>query len=92
MINKYIQFQKSKINIKFIINQEKPFISILNIFLYKFSLTKDNLKTSQLFTVTTNTGITFQAKSRLDTDVEIEYFKHGGILQYVTRKHAAQQL
>jgi aconitate hydratase len=25
-------------------------------------------------------------KIRLDTDVEIEYFKHGGILQYVLRK------
>lgn len=28
----------------------------------------------------------FQALLRLDTDVEIEYFKHGGILQYVLRK------
>ena len=27
-------------------------------------------------------------KVRLDTDVEIEYFKNGGILQYVLRRLA----
>lgn len=36
--------------------------------------------------VTTNEGKTFKVKSRLDTDIEIEYFKNGGILQYVIRK------
>ena len=58
---------------------------------FSFSLANDKLKIGQIFNVRTNTGIEFQAKSRLDTDVEIEYFKHGGILQYVTRKLAAQQ-
>ena len=28
---------------------------------------------------------TFQAKTRIDTAVELEYYKHGGILQYVLR-------
>ncbi len=37
-------------------------------------------------TITTNCGKTFEVKVRLDTDVEIEYYKNGGILQYVLRK------
>lgn len=32
----------------------------------------------------------FQAKLRLDTEVEIAYFKNGGILQYVVRKLLAE--
>ena len=28
----------------------------------------------------------FQAKLRFDTDVELMYFKHGGILNYMVRK------
>ncbi|MEN2999097.1 MAG: aconitate hydratase AcnA [Acidilobaceae archaeon] len=31
-------------------------------------------------------SIAFKAKARLDTPVEVEYFKHGGILKYVLRK------
>ena len=58
---------------------------------FTVSLSKEPLKIGQTFVVKTNTGKEFKAKSRLDTDVEIEYFKHGGILQYVTRKLAAQQ-
>ena len=45
-----------------------------------------NLKVGEIINVKTSTGKTFQAKIRLDTDVEIEYFKNGGILQYVLRK------
>jgi aconitate hydratase len=43
---------------------------------------------SEKLKVTTNTGKTFEVKTRLDTDVEIEYFKNGGILHYVLRKLA----
>jgi aconitate hydratase len=28
---------------------------------------------------------TFQVKARIDTAVELEYYKHGGILQFVLR-------
>jgi aconitate hydratase len=28
----------------------------------------------------------FQVRSRIDTPVEIEYYRHGGILQYVLRQ------
>ena len=33
-------------------------------------------------------GRSFQVKSRFDTDVELEYYKHGGILNYMIRKMA----
>jgi aconitate hydratase len=36
--------------------------------------------------VTTDTGVSFEAKVRLDTDVEIEYFKNGGILHYMLQR------
>jgi len=45
-----------------------------------------DLKIGQEIVVKTNTGVTFTTKLRFDTPIEIEYFKHGGILQYVLRK------
>lgn len=35
--------------------------------------------------VTTDCGKSFQAKCRIDTDVEVEYFRNGGALHYVLR-------
>lgn len=46
----------------------------------------ENIKVHDQITVRTDTGKTFNTKLRLDTDVEIEYFKNGGILHYVLRK------
>jgi aconitate hydratase len=40
--------------------------------------------------VTTDTGKSFSVKARLDTPQEVEYYEHGGILQYVLRQLAAQ--
>ena len=34
----------------------------------------------------TGTGKTFEVVCRIDTPVEIEYYRHGGILQYVLRQ------
>ena len=31
-------------------------------------------------------GLTFQASVRIDTPQELEYYRHGGILQYVLRQ------
>jgi len=39
-------------------------------------------------TVTTDSGLKFTAQSRLDTEVEVEYFRHGGILNFVLRRLA----
>jgi len=40
--------------------------------------------------VTTSTGKLFTVISRLDTEVELTYFKHAGILNYMLRKLASQ--
>lgn len=46
----------------------------------------DNFKIGDKVTVKTNTGVQFQAKVRLDTAPEVEYYKNNGILLYVLRK------
>ena len=53
----------------------------------KFSipLNNGNLKVKQKIVVTTEDGRSFEAMARLDTDIEVEYFKNGGILMYVLR-------
>lgn len=45
-----------------------------------------NLGVGQDVTVTASNGKQFTVKCRLDTDPEINYYKNGGILQYVLRK------
>jgi len=44
-----------------------------------------NIKPGQTVEVKANSK-TFKVKCRIDTPVELEYFKHGGILQYVLRQ------
>ncbi|MGO1815956.1 MAG: hypothetical protein ACTHZ1_03430 [Sphingobacterium sp.] len=34
--------------------------------------------------------IEFDAKARLDSDIDVEYFRHGGILHYVLRDFLKQ--
>jgi aconitate hydratase len=41
-------------------------------------------------TAADGTAKEFDAKVRIDTPQEIEYFEHGGILQYVLRQLAAK--
>jgi aconitate hydratase len=54
----------------------------------KFSipLNGGNLLVKEELTVRTEDGKEFQVTARLDTDVELEYFKNQGILHYVLRK------
>lgn len=53
---------------------------------FQIDLTSVPLSVGQTFTVKVSTGATFQVRSRLDTEVEIAYYKNGGILPYVLRK------
>jgi aconitate hydratase len=39
--------------------------------------------------VSTDSGVSFDAVVRIDTPGEAEYYRHGGILQYVLRKMLA---
>uniref|UniRef100_A0A1I8G9E8 Cytoplasmic aconitate hydratase n=1 Tax=Macrostomum lignano TaxID=282301 RepID=A0A1I8G9E8_9PLAT len=49
-------------------------------------LSGDSLKPGCLLKVSTDSGLEFQVKCRFDTEVELEYYRHGGILQYMIRK------
>lgn len=46
----------------------------------------DKLTPGAMVRVTSDTGLSFEAKCRIDTLLEQQYFAHGGILQYVLRK------
>ena len=46
----------------------------------------DGLKPGKRLTVSIPGGRTFEALARIDTPVELEYYRHGGILQYVLRQ------
>jgi aconitate hydratase len=50
----------------------------------------EGLAPGKRLSVQTDAGKSFTAKARLDTPQEVEYFLHGGILQYVLRQLAAQ--
>lgn len=46
----------------------------------------ETISTKQTTTVRTEEGKTFQVIMRFDTEVELQYFKHGGILNYTLRQ------
>jgi len=51
----------------------------------------ESLTPGMKITVSTDTGKQFSVVSRFDTDLELTYYKHGGILNYMVRKVAAKQ-
>ncbi|KAK7482145.1 hypothetical protein BaRGS_00026610 [Batillaria attramentaria] len=46
----------------------------------------DKLTTGQILDVQLGDGRSFQVKARFDTEVELTYFQHGGILNYMVRR------
>eukprot|EP00825_Cyclidium_porcatum_P002758 TRINITY_DN1127_c0_g1_i3.p1 TRINITY_DN1127_c0_g1~~TRINITY_DN1127_c0_g1_i3.p1 ORF type:complete len:933 (-),score=211.27 TRINITY_DN1127_c0_g1_i3:74-2872(-) len=52
---------------------------------FSIELKGGNLAVNEEAEVKVSTGKTFIVKNRLDTEVEIEYIKNGGIMQYVLR-------
>jgi aconitate hydratase len=46
----------------------------------------DDLRPQQKTTVRTDSGKEFTASVRFDTELELVYFKNGGILHYMIRK------
>jgi len=58
---------------------------------FSLELNKGELKVGQIIDIKLDNGSTFKAKVRLDTVVEIAYFKNGGILPYVLRKLAKKK-
>jgi aconitate hydratase len=58
---------------------------------FTMTLRKGDLKVGEELEVKVSTGKSFKAKVRLDTEVELQYFKNGGILHYVLRKLIAKK-
>lgn len=46
----------------------------------------DNIQPGQNITVKTDSGKEFKVIVRFDTEVDLTYYKHGGILNYMIRK------
>jgi aconitate hydratase len=57
---------------------------------FSINLSGGDLKVAQTLIVSTNSGKTFEVTVRLDTAVELEYYKNGGSLLYVLRKLARE--
>jgi len=57
---------------------------------FSIDLNNGDLKVGQNLLVNTNTGKSFEVTVRLDTAVELEYYKNGGSLLYVLRKLAKE--
>lgn len=45
----------------------------------------ENIQPGQRVTVTTDDGKKFQVVARFDTEVDLTFYKHGGILNYMIR-------
>jgi len=52
---------------------------------FSIDLTSRPMEVGQPITVHVSTGASFTAKLRLDTAVELQYYAHGGVLNYVLR-------
>jgi aconitate hydratase len=50
----------------------------------------EDLQPGQKATIQTSDGRSFEATIRFDTDVELTYFRHGGILNYMIRQKLAE--
>ncbi len=53
---------------------------------FSIELNGGNVKVGQEIDVVASNGKKFKALVRIDTDPELQYYKNGGILQYVLRK------
>jgi aconitate hydratase len=58
---------------------------------FSIDLHKGDLHVAQKLVVKASSGKSFEVTVRLDTAVELEYYKNGGSLQYVLRKLAASK-
>lgn len=52
---------------------------------FDIDIKNGNLKVGEVIEVKTSSGKSFKVKVRIDTDIEVDYFKNGGILPYVIR-------
>jgi aconitate hydratase len=58
---------------------------------FEIDLNNGDLTPGQDISVSTNTGVKFTVTLRFDTEPELNYFKHGGILNFVLRRLLQEQ-
>jgi aconitate hydratase len=58
---------------------------------FSISGISEGLAPGKMLSVRTDSGTSFPVKVRIDTPQEVEYYLHGGILQYVLRQLAARE-
>ena len=75
--------------LQFVIGENRESLGLSGEETFRISGIADSLSPGKLLTVEATladgTKKSFQAKTRIDTAVELDYYKHGGILQYVLR-------
>lgn len=73
------------IPLQFMSNENAETLGLTGREIYNINIPGDDLKPGQIIQVEAN-GITFNTTLRFDTEVDITYFKNGGILNYMIRK------
>ncbi|KAL6490569.1 hypothetical protein MHYP_G00009140 [Metynnis hypsauchen] len=68
------------------VNERWNSLSVPSDKLYSWDPKSTYIKSPPFFEGLLDTGKTFQARMRFDTDVELTYFHHGGILNYMIHK------
>lgn len=75
--------------LQFLANQNAETLGLDGTEVYSIAGLNDNLEPSQNLFVSAvradGTAVTFQVQSRLVSKIEIDYYRHGGILQYMMR-------
>ena len=81
--------QMGVLPLEFTKNQTAESLSLTGKEIFSFEGISENLRPSKIIKVTamkeSGEKIEFEAKARLDSEIELEYYKNNGILQYVLR-------
>ncbi len=76
--------------LEFVDGQSRESLELDGEEVYSIAGIAEGLKPGKRVQVSTEDGKAFEAKVRLDTPQEVQYYLHGGILQYVLRQMAAK--
>lgn len=71
--------------LQFLRDQNAETLGLTGHELYNIEL-PTQLKPGQHIRVATDSGINFEVLLRFDTEVDLTYYQHGGILNYMVRK------
>lgn len=71
--------------LQFLSNENADLLGLTGKELFDINI-PENCKPGEKLTVNTNTGLSFKVISRFDTEVDLTYYRNGGILNYMIRK------